>query len=367
MTRTSTRAGIYYWKCDRPAAFHGTAAPEVRRSGPELEALVRGVVTRHFGREPEALRPGPGQGNHLTFLAADRGRDYFVRLEDGPEGDDYLAVESLVMQRLAAVGVPTPRLFAADASRREVPFAWQIMAWVPQPDLNRHFKAGALAADAVAEQAGRLVAAWQDVAVEGFGPFDAETAQGAGRLAGLHAGYADYFRTRLDAHLEFLAARGFLAADETRAIRAEIEAHRGLLDFGPGVLVHKDLALWNLLGEPDRITAVIDWDDCVGGDPLDDLSLLACFHDGAFVARAFAGYAARRPLPADHRRRFWLHLLRNLLFKSVIRVGAGYFERSANFFLIGAGGTGTDLKTFTLRRLAAARDGLRTAADPASL
>ncbi|MFO1448392.1 MAG: aminoglycoside phosphotransferase family protein [Opitutaceae bacterium] len=367
MTRPSTRAGIYYWKCDRPAAFHGTAATESRRSGPELEALVRGVVTRYLGREPVSLRPGPGQGNHLTFVATDVGREYFVRIEDGPERDDYLAVESLVMQRLAAVGVPTPQLFDADVSRCEVPFAWQILAWVPQFDLNRHFKSGTLDAAAVAEQTGRLIAAWQDVVVEGFGPFDAGIAQTAGRLAGLHGTYANYFHTRLDAHLEFLAVRGFLGLDEVRAIRQEIDAHRGLLEFGHGVLVHKDLALWNLLGEPDRITAVIDWDDCVGGDPLDDLSLLACFHDGAFLARALTGYRSRRALPTDHRRRFWLHLLRNLLFKSVIRVGAGYFERSANFFLIGAGGSGADLKTFTLRRLAVARAGLRAAADPASL
>jgi hypothetical protein len=66
-----------------------------------------------------------------------------------------------------------------------------------------------------------------------------------------------------------------------------------------------------------------------------------------------------RLLPDEHRRRFWLHLLRNMIVKSVIRVGAGYFERTNRFFLIGTGGTGADLKTFTRQRLAAALNGLR--------
>ena len=63
--------------------------------------------------------------------------------------------------------------------------------------------------------------------------------------------------------------------------------------------------------------------------------------------------------PEMFRRRFWLHLLRNLLMKSVIRVGAGYFERSGGFFLIGTGASGSDLRQFTLDRLRAALDGLR--------
>ena len=36
-------------------------------------------------------------------------------------------------------------------------------------------------------------------------------------------------------------------------------------------------------------------------------------------------------LPDEHRRRFWLHLLRNMIVKAVIRVGAGYFDRGADF------------------------------------
>jgi hypothetical protein len=67
-------------------------------------------------------------------------------------------------------------------------------------------------------------------------------------------------------------------------------------------------------------------------------------------------------LPDDWRPRFWLHLLRNLIVKAVIRVGAGYFERDAGFFLIGSGGSGADLRRFTEERIELAMRGLRDGA-----
>jgi len=96
---------------------------------------------------------------------------------------------------------------------------------------------------------------------------------------------------------------------------------------------------------------------------MDDLSLLACFHDARFLRRAFEGYQTVRPLPPEHRRRFWLHLLRNMLVKAVIRVGAGYFDRDDGFFLIGSGSSGADLRRFTLSRIDKALQCLRQDAD----
>jgi aminoglycoside phosphotransferase (APT) family kinase protein len=126
-----------------------------------------------------------------------------------------------------------------------------------------------------------------------------------------------------------------------------------------GCLVHKDLALWNILGTEREIHDFIDFDDSIAGDPVDDLSLLACFHDAAFLRRAFEGYESVRGLPEHHLRRFWLHLLRNMIVKAVIRVGAGYFDRDDGFFLIGSGSSGASLREITLSRLATALRGLR--------
>ena len=345
-----SRRDIHYWKCDRPAAFHGTAPRTLPE--PERQELLASALREHFGARHLDLQPGSGQGNHLTWLAEIDGLRLFVRVEDGPEGDGHLAVESAVLERVRAEGVAVPKVFGWDASRTRLPFAWQALERIEAPDLNHWQRRGELQVQAVAGEIGAAVARWQGVQLPGFGVPDEH-------LGGHCPSYADYFLLRLDAHLGFLADRGFFDVTQCREIESAIEGHSGLLGLAQGCLVHKDLALWNILGGPDHIAAFIDFDDAISGDPMDDLSLLACFHDAAFLRGAFAGYASVRPLPADALPRFWLHLLRNMVVKAVIRVGAGYFERDDGFFL----GGGAALRRATRQRLALALRGLHTDAD----
>jgi fructosamine-3-kinase len=343
-----SRRDIYYWKCDRPAAFHGTQSRG--EADANLAWQLGKELQRHFDTKNVALSPGAGQGNHLTWNAEVDGKPLFIRVENGPENDAHLAVESALLDRVRATGVATPRVFGCDASRSRVSFAWQALERIEAPDLNQWFKQGKLEVPKIAFEIGVAVAKWQAIRFEGFGVLDE-------KLRGYRASYADYFHLRLDEHLRFLTERGILAnADE---IREEIENHRALLDAAEGCLVHKDLALWNILGTEREIYDFIDFDDSIAGDAMDDLSLLACFHDAAFLRRAFDGYQSVRELPEEHVRRFWLHLLRNMIVKAVIRVGAGYFDRDDGFFLIGSGSSGASLREITLSRLSTALRGLR--------
>ncbi len=367
-----SRRDIYYWKCDRPAAFHGTQTRG--EASAEIERQLCEELRRYFDTKNVVLNLGAGQGNHLTWNANIDGKAMFVRVENGPEMDGHLAVESAGLDRVRDIGVVTPQVFGCDASRSRVPFAWQSLERIPAPDLNHWFKQGMLVVPSIAFEIGQAVAKWQAITFEGFGilewsalakPRSESSVRHGGRetlephrgLCGPHFSYADYFQLRLEEHLHFLAKRGFLA--NTDEILAEIENHRALLNLDAGCLVHKDLALWNILGTCDQISAFIDFDDAISGDPMDDLSLLACFHDAAFLQRAFEGYQSMRALPEYHLRRFWLHLVRNMIVKAVIRVGAGYFDRDDGFFLIGSGSSGASLRETTQSRLALALQGLR--------
>lgn len=388
-----SRRDIYYWKCDRPAAFHGTQTRG--DADAEIEQQLRDALREHFDANAVLLSAGAGQGNHLTWNAEVDGQTMFVRVENGPEKDGHLAVESAVLDRVRSASVPTPQVFGCDATRHRVPFAWQALERIAAPDLNHWSKLGTLDVARIAFDIGVAVAKWQSVTFEGFGilewsaqpersgdsqPVAARRASAARQssvrcdesfetfeephrglcgplLCGSRSSYTDYFHLRLEEHLHFLTARGFLTnADE---IRNEIHSLHSLLDLEQGCLVHKDLALWNILGTRDEIAAFIDFDDAISGDPMDDLSLLACFHHAAFLQRAFEGYQSVRSLPVHHLRRFWLHLLRNMIVKAVIRVGAGYFDRDDGFFLISSGSSGQSLRETTLSRLALALRGLR--------
>ncbi len=352
----ASRENIYYWKCDRPSAFF---AIKGENGSASVEKGIKEALAGYFGDDGFTLSPANGQGNHLTYIASRGGVDYFVRIENGPEGDQYMEVESTVMDRVRQLGVPTPRIFAVDAWRERHPFAWQLMEMVPYPDLNRLYKAGELDSLTVMRQLGRYIAQWQQIATPGYGPFSTAVLRKEGQLVGLLPAYRDYYTLNLERHVGFLVKRGFMDFSQAGQIADLVKASDDCLDIKQGCLVHKDIALWNVLGDKDTIHSVIDWDDSVSGDPTDDLSLIGCFHTGNEMRALIDGYAEVKPLPEEFERRFWLHMLRNMIYKAVIRVGAGYFDKGNNFFLINSPEGGESLRRETLGRILTACEGLR--------
>ncbi len=347
-----SRGDIYYWKCDRASAFQPRPAPDRKEMARRLQAEIR----EKLGDGSARLEPFSSQGNHIAWRVhhADGDRVSFLRVEDGPENDNSLEVESHLLDRVRSERVPTPRVIACDATRESVPWAWQLIEYLDQPSLQHWYKSGELDPETIPGQIGKAIADFQGVPVEGFGPFRVDELLRSGELIGHHRSYPDYFHLRLDEHLSTLVTGGLLTGPERERIHGLLRDHAPLLEDERPCLVHKDTALWNLLGTPDRITAVIDWDDAIGGDPVDDLALLGCFFDEPFLKRVFAGYETIRPLPDHFAPRFWLHVLRNLLFKAVIRLRGGYFERDDQFFLIDSGANGQTLRDDTRQRLTTA-------------
>ena len=350
--KMSERTNIYYWKCDREDAFHGTS--DYKKDQTQLTEALDCALKERFGGAVSGVAPAAGQGNHRTFTAFLDGNRVFVRVEDGEEGDGYFAVEAAVTKRVASLGVPVPETIAYDISRKSVSFAWQVIPFIDAPDLNMHFKAGTLDWTSIAPAVGRAIATWQGVSASGFGPFNIEHAA-SGALVALHPTQEAYYRLNLDRHLGILSDSGFLSESDVARIRRAVDLNIAFIHT-PGVLVHKDTALWNMLGSPDRIAAFIDWDDTIIGDAMDDVSLMACFHGPDVISRFLAGYMEVRPLPSHAAPRFWLDLLRNMLFKAVIRVGAGYFRHDASFFLVSGGEE--SLEETTRRKINAALEGL---------
>lgn len=349
----ANRTNIYYWKCDRPNAFFALDAARKTDSN-ELEQSIRAMLTEHFGND-FTLRPASGQGNHLTYIVEHGGTKYFLRIENGTDGDDYMDIESAVIGLVRTTGVPTPHIYAVDATRKKYPFAYQIMENLECTDLNKLYRSGNLAIDCTMFGLGCYVARWQELHFDGYGPFNTDEFRRSGSLVGLHETYADYYMLNLEKHIAFLVGHKLLSPIEAERIREAVSDNEELLKIGKGCLVHKDLALWNVVGSRNCIESVIDWDDSVSGDPTDDLSLMGCFHSGSELSSLIEGYRSIRPLPENFERRFWLHLLRNMLFKAVIRVGAGYFDKKGDFFLTA---DGSDLKHQTRSRIEAACKGL---------
>lgn len=97
---------------------------------------------------------------------------------------------------------------------------------------------------------------------------------------------------------------------------------------------------------------------------MDDLSLMGVTANAPETRQIVSAYAAMRPLSAEAAGRFWLAWLRNIVFKAVIRVGAGYFKKAGDeFFLIGGGKDGSDLETTTRDKIEQALNALEKGRD----
>lgn len=352
------RLGIYYWKCDRPHAFHSLNKSSSHQEEKELKVLVKELLTHHFGSSLFTFNPSGSQGNHIAYIVEFRSIKYFLRIENGPECDNYMEIEAKLLNEVRTTGVSTPHVFAVDASRRIFPFAYQLLEYMEYPDLNSLYKKENLNIVEIADDIGKNIARYQNIRTTGYGLFDPLKLQETDNLKGLHNSYRDYFFLNWEKHLDFLLNRDFLNSNECKKIRDIVNEYDWCLKLDQGCLVHKDMALWNILGSKSTIKAIIDWDDAISGDPTDDISLLACFHSGEFIVSVIRGYEQIKKLPEDFLPRFWLHLLRNMIVKSVIRSGAGYFDLNDDFFLIGTGKSGKTLKQFTKDRINLAYQGL---------
>lgn len=349
------RENIFYWKCDNPlpATEQKHLYLESKYDG-AMERTAREILTEFFGSAPDTLRVLGAEGNHFIYLGEKAGKKILLRTDDGRTPDDYLAVESRVMELVRRYGVPAPEVCRTDVSLVRFPVRFQLMEFVDSPSLAALDKAGTLNREAIARECGVILARLHAIRMSGYGFFRIGP---DGELRGLDASPAAYFNKRLNDHLTYLAEHRL--ADTERAKSLIIKA-LPLLDGIPGSLLHRDFAFWNLLGTPEKIVAVIDWDDAVSGDPADDFGILNCFHEKEFIEAALAAYHENRPEEANFRARIALHTLRNMLWKTVIRHRLGYFSQGGDFFL-SRNELGIPMKEYTLRKLSGAMDELEKA------
>jgi len=359
----SNRQNVYYWKCDRQSALQSFHKIGVNNREFDFESSVNTLLTKIFGANSYLYRPADSQGNHINYIVESAGNNFFLRIENGSEGDKYMEVEAKVLDLVRSVGVPTPKVYAVDASRQNFPFSYQLIEHINAKDLNVLWKNGKVNLPSLGLLIGCYLAKWQQIQPPGFGLFNQQILSQENALIGLHQTYKDYFFLNWDKHLDYLLTSEFINENDYQEIYILVKENSWCLQIETGVLVHKDLALWNILGTERKVKSFIDWDDVISGDPTDDISLLACYHSGQFINSVLVGYQRVKELPENFLIRFWLHLLRNMLVKAVIRIRYGYFNRDQTFFLIGKGESGEALKNFTKGRIKLACEGLKGKAN----
>ena len=354
------RTDVYYWKCDNPLPIEQKRLYNDKYAQADITDTVTAIAHDFLSEPPDTVRPTGSAGNHYAYLIDHAGGTYFFRSDDGKLDDDYMLAEEAAMALATAHEVPVPKVFACDVTMSRYPVRYQILEYLPYPDLNKHDQADRLDRVNVARQVGTILARLHHIELEGFGFWNTQMLATSGTIRGLDASARDYFFKCLDTHLRYLRDVEFLTADQVTEIEALVQRHDSLLNIEKGSMLHKDMAFWNLVGSPTQVMAVVDWDDVVIGDPVDDLSIIRCFYDDDVWLPLLDSYRKLRPLRDDFDARLALYLTRNMLWKSMIRHYMGYFDMTGNFFILNRESAG-GLEAATRKRLAMGVDGMRRA------
>lgn len=235
-------------------------------------------------------------------------------------------LEEQLHAKLRARGIPVPEVLRTDFSRREFPLDYQIIAEARGRPLNTLERAeDQFLPDEVLADVGRSMAQWHRIEASGAGLLDPAALSES--IEGVLPDWEEYLMLHLDEHVRTCMEAGAVSPAEGSEIIALFERHSARLSDSPRRLLHGDPGHHNVFVHEHRVSAVIDWEDALAGDPIFDVAYWGTFVRDYLREPFLRGYREVEPLPKDFELRYWLYYLRVALSKTVHRFLFGYPDR----------------------------------------
>lgn len=325
-TEIADRSDCFYWQTDRKATPEEAGAIWTDRhryfTDDRLLADVNRALTDDvlISLEPLDLESPTSQGNVNSVRSGTlrSGTEVVIRNHPTAVVNAYFHVESLASERAKWAGIPSYDTLAIHDLENVNDHAFQVIEKLPGTTLKTWLEAHPQDEDRLLEEVGMTMARLHRVKVEGFGPFDNVLAR-SGRLRGLHDTYEKAVMAGMSLNCGVLSDEGLLTSGRIRDIESLFKGN-ALLNADTPVLVHNDFADWNLLTDGKNITGVIDFDECVGGDPVSDIACWSTFFEPERLGKMLAGYRSETELLPTFEERFELLRLRYLISKMTLRI-----------------------------------------------
>lgn len=261
----------------------------------------------------------PRRTLHYVYRVRTPEKSYIVRINAcGAFYREFqFVIERWVTEAIKTLGIPTMTVYAVDISRSRVPFDFEILddAGTSVFDRSKDEKLD----PEMLTKFGAHVANIHTLSTQGYGPFDVERIARS-EARGIYDTWASYVTLNADRHLETCAMAGIMNSDMVSDASRILANTRSITVENP-VLLHGDLAHHNVFTDGERITTLIDWEDCASGDPVFDLAYYAtgCFGNDAWYESFMTGYQSVGKLPSDFAIRFSLYYLRIAIAKALVR------------------------------------------------
>lgn len=321
------RSDVFYWQTDRAVEPEeaGQIWADRHRYFTDSELLER-VNSTLNGNELVAVHPldleaQTNLGNVSSVRVGELSDGEEVIMRCFPKGivNGYFHAEAAAADRAREANLPSYKTLAIHDFEGGDDFAFHVLEKLPGSAIKVWLEEHPEDEESLVTEVGKMMARLHQVEVDGFGPFDNEKAK-TGELVGLHKTFAEAVRAGLPFNINVLTKEEVLTPEQAEAIAALFGDDNPLLSTTQAVLVHNDFADWNLLTDGKEVTGILDWDECVGGDPVSDIACWSTFFEPERLQAFLRGYWQVADKPGDFQEKFELLRLRYTLSKMTLRL-----------------------------------------------
>ncbi len=329
------RQDVFYWQTDRAVdpeqAGHIWADRHRYFTDDELLGSINNVLGENklAAIEPLDLEAQTNLGNVNSVRVGEltSGKEVIIRCHPKGIKNGYFHAEAEAAKRAKEADLPTYDTLAVHDYENGDDFAFQVIEKLSGTAIKKWLEQHPDDEAKLLPQIGKMMARLHQVQVDGFGAFDNEKAK-SGELVGLHNTFGEAVRAGLSFNLDVLTKENILTAEQSQAVTTLFGDNNPLLDVTQAVLVHNDFADWNLLTDGEDVTGILDWDECVGGDPASDIACWSTFFDPERLKGFLDGYWQEAEKPDDFDERFELLRLRYVSSKMTLRLRRYSWEKT---------------------------------------
>lgn len=332
--RICDRTDCFYWQTDRKITVEEQANIwKDRHSAISNDELLEKINLKNDGVKLAYIEPfdenaqtSQGNVNSARVGSLENGQEVVIRCHPKGLKNGYFYSESLAAQLAKNNGIPTYATYAIHNAEDENDIAYQIIEKMKGDTVSVYIKEHPENEEQLVYEMGKTMAKMHKIEVNGFGPFDNEKAKD-GVLQGVHSTLAEALNAGLNENLERLVKYGIISLKESKKME-ELFKNNKLLNCDKSVLVHNDFADWNLLTDGKTITGVVDWDECVGGSPIEEIACWSIFFEPERIKSFLKGYFSETEKYENFDEIFQIMRLRYVISKMALRAKRYSYDKS---------------------------------------
>lgn len=285
-------------------------------TNPSVEVVARVLGMPVMSIEPLIVENG---GCHsMIFTIQSESGDYILRIPKGQQGFHTAYVRERIplanwfdqewaTSQARDVGIPAPEIVYSGRSASESE-RFVIMNRLPGKYISDYEKWNGCPYDE--SEFGSILAKLHAVTPNGYGPIDDFG-------SAYFTTWAEFLTTAAQSMVEKCRKRGSISEEVCRKLRSKWLLALSRLESDRPALLHMEaLGFANILYDPEtrRITGFLDFEDCIGGDPLYELEWMCYYYGSRESKQRYFNYGRFEetygPWPADH--------YRSLLYKPLM-------------------------------------------------